>query len=252
MNPIRTEHFIWSEERQLSRVHPLSANKRSSSMNIDGQLKFESNRQAMLSHEKDLVVPKTRLGIWTDKGTSWFSTSEWDLFPGYYQKDSLLVSHAYHRKMHLLVTAFDRPDQSNLGFIRMLTLKNQSDRELSFKLLLHQQSLLPQADEHVTFFVPEERALIHHQQYISTLVAARFSEDVAVRYEAGSFERNWDDTLGTIQFSPLASGSSESMIVIDVKMESGQELKGAMWVVSHDSLTGLEKAHLAIQQELIM
>ena len=215
-------------------------------------MKFGSNRQAMLSHDHDLAAPKTRLGVWTEQGTSWFSASEWDLFPGYYQKNSLLVSHAYHRKMHLLVTAFDRPDQLKFGFIRMLNIKNQSNTELHFKLLFHQQSLIPSTDEQVTFYVPEAKALIHHQEHISTLVAARFSDDVPVRYEAGSFDRNWNEKLGTIQFSPLASGSSESMIVIDMKMAPGQELKGSMWVVKHESLNGLEEAHFSIQQELIV
>ncbi|MDQ0205589.1 hypothetical protein [Alkalicoccobacillus murimartini] len=250
MNPIRTEHFLWSEERHLSRIQP-TAMETSATFSVDGHLKLGSNRQAMLKHKGDLAVPKTRLGIWTEQGTSWFSANEWDLYPGYYQRDSLLVSHAYHRQQHLLITAFDRPDELDFGFIRMLTIKNQSNSPKSFKLLLHQQSLLPNSDDQTTFYVPEERALIHHQEHISTLVAARFDEDVPVRYEAGSFDKNWNNELGTIRFSPLAVGSAESMIVIEMNIKENQELKGAMWVVHNQSLSELEDAHFHIKNEFI-
>ncbi|MCM2677804.1 hypothetical protein [Alkalicoccobacillus plakortidis] len=250
MNPIRSEHFLWTEEKRLLSRIPFSKQTVRSTFSIDRQLKIGSNRQTMLTHKEDLTAPKTRLGIWTELGTSWFSASEWDLFPGYYQKNSLLVSHAYHRQMHLLITAFDRPNRLNNGFIRTLTIKNQSESSLSFKLLLHQQSLMPDSDDHMTFYVPEERALIHHQQHLSTLVAARFDDDIHIRYEAGSFERNWNELQGTILFSPLAAGSAESMIVIDLNLKPNQELKGTMWVVHNQSLAELEEAHNVVQNEL--
>lgn len=237
MNHIRSEQFLWTEEKRL-----VSRNSSpQSTFSMDGQLKIGSNRQAMLTHKEDLLMPKTRLGIWTDRGTSWFSTNEWDLFPGYYQKNELLVSHAYHRDMHLLITAFDRTNQYDHGFVRTLSIKNQSEQPIAFKLLIHQQPLMPDHAEALTFYVPEERALIHHQEHMSTLVAARFDDDIQVRYEAGSYKKNWNDQTGTALFSPLASGSAESLIIMNAHMKPHQEIKGNMWVLHHETLMALKK-----------
>lgn len=251
MEPIRTEQFLWTEGKRLvSRKPVLHSSFTESTLNIEGQLRIGSNRQAMLTHKKDLLTPKTRLGIWTEKGTSWFSTNEWDLFPGYYQKNELLVSHAYHRDLHLLITAFDRTNQFNNGFVRTLSIKNQSEQNNAFKLLIHQQTLIADREEALTFYVPEERALIHHQEHMSTLVSARFDDDIHVRYEAGSYEKNWDDQTGTTLFSPIASGSAESLIVMNAEMKPHQEIKGCMWVLHNESLQGLEDAHQSVQLDV--
>lgn len=252
MDPIRSEQFLWTEEKRLvSQSSVLHSPFHQSTFSMDGQLKIGSNRQTMLTHKEDLLSPKTRLGIWTDKGTSWFSTSEWDLFPGYYQKNELLVSHAYHRGMHLLITAFDRTNQHDNGFVRTLSIKNQSEQHTSFKLLIHQQPLIPDREDALTFYVPEERALIHHQEHMSTLVAARFEDDIQVRYEAGSYEKNWNEATGTALFSPLASGSAESLIIMNAEMKPHQEIKGNMWVLHHESLMGLEEAHHSVQTDVL-
>lgn len=65
----------------------------------------------------------SRLGLWFEGECAWMEAPEWDLYPGYYQKEFVQMSLAYHRLWDVQLTLFDRSYLKGEGVIRNLFIK---------------------------------------------------------------------------------------------------------------------------------
>ncbi|WP_059102545.1 hypothetical protein [Shouchella shacheensis] len=201
------------------------------SVDIDARLRLKTNGSS----------PPVQLGVWQKGGASWVGDSSWVVSPAFSETPTAVVSQAYHKEWDLLLTSFDRKDATGLGFVRELSIKNQSREEKRIKLLMHQQN--PQFYEGVTFYAPAERALIHHLEESFALFSVHMPTTTHLQYGAGSLEKNWCAEEGRLFFAPFSAQTIESMVTASFTLAPEQEAKGHAWMLAGEQLTSVQEAH---------
>ncbi|SDC33199.1 hypothetical protein [Shouchella lonarensis] len=196
------------------------------------------------------LSPVGRLGIWYEGEISWVGDAAWAIDRAFSVNDTSVVSHAYHKQWNVSLTVFDRTAPQKLGCVREVMFKNESTAVMKVKLMMHH---LPQRDSSgMTFYAPEEQALVHHYDDICSLFALHMPKATYIQHVAGSMDKHWCGNEGRLSFSPFSSDSAESVVSATLSIAPEEQQVGAGWLLvakQYDLLKDVHRRLRATGQE---
>ncbi|WP_054712097.1 hypothetical protein [Bacillus sp. JCM 19041] len=234
-NYSQQSNFIYKERLNanftflLKRVGP-TVPKTSFFVDIHARLRTIENPEAL-----------TKIGFWHEGATSWIGDSSWKVNAAFSKTASSVISQAYHKQWNLNMTILDRQTEDQLGSVRHITLKNESDHSRHIKLLLHQMPIAQR--EGVVFYSPQEKALIHHSQDSYSLFSVQMPCAQHIQHGAGPLKQNWSDQEGKLFFAPFSATSMESVIAASVTIEPRETYKARASLLTAESLSYLKHSH---------
>lgn len=200
-------------------------------------------RLRTLEHPSNL----SKIGLWHEGVTSWIGDPYWIVNAAFSKTASTVISQAYHKLWNVKLTIHDAQTEDQLGFIRTITLKNESSISRPIKLLLHQVSL--STEEGVVFYSPFEKALIHHTQELFSLHSVSMPLAYHIQHGAGDMKRNWNDQEGKLFFSPFSATSVESVIACSCTLEPNRVYKAQAWQLIGKQLSVLKQANKKLMEQ---
>lgn len=198
-------------------------------------------RLRTLDHPANL----SKIGLWHEGVTSWIGDPYWIVNAAFSKTASTVISQAYHKLWNIKMTIHDKQTEDRLGFIRNITLKNESSMVRPIKLIVHQVSL--SNEKGVVFYSPNEKSLIHHTQDMFSLHSVSMPLAYHIQHGAGDMKRNWNDHEGKLFFSPFSATSVESVIACSSTLEPNLVYKAQAW-----QLVGKHLSELKLANERLM
>ena len=193
-----------------------------------------------------------RFGVWADGRLSWVHDKGWSRALSY--EDDTLVSHAVLRNpdLALELVCADAVDFHLNVYLRHVLVRNLAATPRAVRLFLHHDfNVLGNDVGDTAYFDPATRSVIHYKgarYFLANCCGpdacgiASFATGVKGRQGFEGTYRDADD--GQLSGNPIAQGSVDSIIAIDVDLPAGGEAPAHYWIIagtSYDEVLRLDR-----------
>ncbi len=180
-----------------------------------------------------------RIGVWTEDRFSWVGPDEQWKTDLLYEKETLVSrANLYNPGLQILLGFVDCVDFDRDVFLREIKVKNLSSEHLRTRLFFHQDfNISGNSIGDTAAFDPESNGIIHYKANRYFLVNC-LSDDLDRPFEFATGNKASENSSGTfidaedgsLSKNPVAQGSVDSVLSMQLDIAAGEEKKGCYWI----------------------
>lgn len=188
-----------------------------------------------------------RMGVWVDGDFTWVDGPGWNRDLAYENGSLVGSSRLVHPAYGIELHCHDAVDPRHPTFVRQVRLANRRPGAAEFRLFFTQDLQLAETDIGDTaFYNPFLDAVIHYKGPHWILFGGRTAEGGIWEYATGikgfaGFEGTWRDAEdGRLSMNPIAQGSVDSTISLQMHLGPGEEAEATYWLACGKDLEAVE------------
>lgn len=200
---------------------------------------------------------KFRFGVWVKDNFSWVASKDWVLRLEYVQES--LVTHVTARNDALGISLHcnDAVDYKENIYLKTIRVENLSQEEKECRLFFHHDfHIMESADGDTAYYDPDEQAVIHYKEKRYFLMSGtRRGRQGIDQYSAGvkefrGLEGTWKDAEdGVLQGSPIAQGSVDSVLSLEIPIGPGAAETVYYWICAGEDYAEVNRLNRIIAAE---
>lgn len=177
----------------------------------------------------------------------------------HYVQDSLVAELVFdHDRLGITVTMHDIVDHHDNIFVRKVTVNNRSQSPMNVQLFFHlDMNLYGSEMANTVLYHPVLKSLLFYKghRYVSLSCQQQGQSGSHPKgYACGQkgihgLEGTWRDAEdGMLQANPIAQGSVDGVIQLDLEVPSGEQKYGYFWICFAQSLTEIEQLESTVRE----
>ncbi len=227
-------------------------------VNFDPQYRLRDLYWPHVGQENHTVGHPFRFGLWVDGQFRWVSDDGWERALDYL--DDTLVTHVslYHPDLALRLVCQDVVDFHEDLYLRRILVHNELDRERAVRLFFAQDFRIGgRAVGDTAYYEPQRRAVFHYKGKRWFLVngmregAVEGVDHWAVGIKGTrDMEGTWRDAEdGSLSGNPVAQGSVDSVVGLDLLVPSGADAQAWYWIAVGDCFQEVTRLNRAVREK---
>lgn len=195
-----------------------------------------------------------RFGVWAGGKFSWVASNDWVLRLEYGQES--LVTHVTARNdsMGISLHCSDAVDYQENIYLKSIRVENLSKEKKECRLFFHHDfHIMESADGDTAYYDPDEQAVIHYKEKRYFLMSGmRLGRQGIDQYSAGvkefrGLEGTWRDAEdGALQGGPIAQGSVDSVISLEMQIGPGAAETIYYWICAGEDYAEVSRLNRII------
>lgn len=217
---------------------------------LDNQLDIRDFYWPWVGLYNHLSGYRARIGVWVDHQFSWLSSPEWDRSLQYEANTLVTSATATCSRLGISIHISDCVLHRDDILLRRLRVENQRNERREVRVFLTHDFHIAETDIGDTaFYNPFVDAMVHYKRDNYFLIAARSSERGIYQYATGikgfqGAEGTWRDAEdGELAMNPVAQGSVDSAISVQVAIPGHRTSEIRAWVCAGHTLNDVTRMH---------
>lgn len=195
-----------------------------------------------------------RMGVWVEQRFSWVGGPGWKLQNRYCEDTLVTDVEATSDELQISIGMRETVDFHLDVFIREAAVRDLSGRDREVRLFYTQDFCISGNDVGDTaYYDPNSRAMVHYKArrwFLANVLPGGISQFATGKKGFQDKEGTWRDCEdGDLQGNPIAQGSVDSAIRLQIQLGAGQTVKTWYWLAAAECYDDLEKLNSVVVEK---